>query len=287
MKVYRVPSLAASCFAWNLTVCGVSQFWSSNLRTTGFCAPFTYGSSGIEVGGIVELQIGEPARLVLRRECRRHDIHDHLRPGFRLPCQANGVRVELPPFATRGRALGHARNAAALRYDDERLLVVADVRGNAVHRGAHPGGVALLDAVEDDPAVALEVVADDRNRRVARRAADEEAVAAQAAVDFGDDLDAGREHEEAVVALGAVGHELLDVDVGDVQAGAEDARVGDDEVVGELGADDAHRVEAVAAVDADRRVDDVQDRVGAGVAFHVGAAALAVRRARRARRPAP
>ena len=46
--------------------------------------------------------------------------------------------------------------------------------------------------------------------------------------------------------------ELLDVDVADIEAGAEDAVVGDDEVVAELGADDADGVEAVAAVDADR-----------------------------------
>ena len=55
--------------------------------------------------------------------------------------------------------------------------------------------------------------------------------------------------EEAVVALQRVDDELLDADVGDVQAGAEDALVGDHEVVAELGADDRQRVEAVAALD--------------------------------------
>ena len=127
--------------------------------------------------------------------------------------------------------------------------------------------------------MAAEIVAHHRHRRARRVATHKEAVAAQAAVDLGHHLQASGLDEEAVVALGAVGHHLLDVDVGDVQAGAEDACVGDHEVVGELGADDAHGVEAVATVDAHRRVDHVQDGVGAAVTLHVGARAFAVARA--------
>ena len=57
------------------------------------------------------------------------------------------------------------------------------------------------------------------------------------------------EHEEPVVARAAVDDERLDVDEVDVEAGAEDAVRGDDEVVVELGADHDDGVEAVAAVD--------------------------------------
>ena len=75
--------------------------------------------------------------------------------------------------------------------------------------------------------------------------------------------------EEAVVAFERVDDELLDAGVGDEQAGAEDAVVGDHEVVAELGADHGQRVEAVAAVDAHRRVDGEGDEVGALAAVDV------------------
>ena len=63
------------------------------------------------------------------------------------------------------------------------------------------------------------------------------------------------------------------------QAGAEDAGRRDHEVVVELGADDDDRVEAVAAVDVDRRVDRVLDQVGAAAAAQVGERAVVFLRA--------
>src|SRR3712207_7069018 len=50
----------------------------------------------------------------------------------------------------------------------------------------------------------------------------------------------------SVIAFGAVDLEVLDVDVVHVQPRAEHALGGDDEVVGELGADQDQRVEPVA-----------------------------------------
>ena len=52
------------------------------------------------------------------------------------------------------------------------------------------------------------------------------------------------EDEELVVALQAIDLDHLDVVVADVDAGAEDAVLGDDDVVGELGAEDDDLVEA-------------------------------------------
>ena len=54
------------------------------------------------------------------------------------------------------------------------------------------------------------------------------------------------------------------------EAGAEDRLRGDDDVVGELGAEDDDLVEAVAAVDRDRRVDVVLDLVLAAAGADVG-----------------
>jgi hypothetical protein len=74
-----------------------------------------------------------------------------------------------------------------------------------------------------------------------RRAHDADEVGAEAAVDLGRERRAGAEHEEAVVARAAVDGQRLDVHEADVQAGAEDAVVGDHEVVVELRADDDDR----------------------------------------------
>ena len=49
---------------------------------------------------------------------------------------------------------------------------------------------------------------------------------------------AGAQDVELIVAFGAIDDKLFDVLVRDVQAGAEDAGIGDEEAVGELGADD-------------------------------------------------
>src|SRR5262249_53664140 len=74
---------------------------------------------------------------------------------------------------------------------------------------------------------------------------------------------AGRraQHVDRVVAFERIDLQHLDVLVGDGQPGAKDAVVGDDDVVGEFGAEDDQLVEAAAAVYRDRRVDVVLDLV--------------------------
>ena len=86
-------------------------------------------------------------------------------------------------------------------------------------------------------------------------------VAAEAADDARRDARRGREDVERVVALEAVDLEQLDVRVGHREAGAVDRLRRDDEVVGELGAEDDDLVDAGAAVDRDGRVDVVLDLV--------------------------
>jgi hypothetical protein len=116
-------------------------------------------------------------------------------------------------------------------------------------------------------------------RYVGSRTVAEEGIAAEAARDLRQDPGARAEDEEAVVAGVAVHLDRFDADERDVQPGAEDPALGDDEVVVELRADDDDRVEAVAAVDVDGRVDRMLDEVGAGVAGHVGALAQILLRA--------
>src|SRR5262249_14326868 len=131
--------------------------------------------------------------------------------------------------------------------------------------------------VADQAAMALQRVRDHAIR--GRRSVDVESVAAQTADDGGGEVRACALHEEAIVALGAVDLERFDVDEVHEQAGAEYAVSRYDEVVVELGADDDDVVEAVAAVDIDRRIDGVLDEVGARAAAYVGARALVVLRA--------
>ena len=111
-----------------------------------------------------------------------------------------------------------------------------------------------------------------------------EGVVAQPTDDAGGDAERGALDAEVVVALQAVHLQHLDGGVGDVQAGAEHALVGDDDVVAKLGAEHQHLVEAIAAVDGDRRIDVVFDQIVAGTALqHLrgggGTAALADRHA--------
>ena len=115
----------------------------------------------------------------------------------------------------------------------------------------------------DDRALAFQLLGRDDVGHVAR---DVEDVVAEAADDAGRDAERRALDREVVVALEAVDLEHLDVAVGDVDAGAEHALVGDDEAVGELGAEHQHLVEARAAVDRDRRIDVVLDQVVAGAA---------------------
>ena len=113
---------------------------------------------------------------------------------------------------------------------------------------------------------ALELLDDDVLGDVA---GDVDGVAAEAADDAVGDAEGRRLDEERVVALEAVDLDDLDVRVADVDARAEDAGGGDDDVVGELGAEHDDLVEAGAAVERDRGVDVVGDLVVAGAGADV------------------
>src|SRR5262249_51211445 len=146
-----------------------------------------------------------------------------------------------------------------------RLAVLADC-GGAVALGDHDlagggGGdvqrdprrrqvvvvpVAGVHVVVDGAGDALQGAADDGQRH---GAADVEGVPAGAPDQVHGHAGRRAQDEEVVIALQPVDGDRLDVDVGDVQTGAEDALGGDDEVVVVLGAQHDHPVEAGAAVD--------------------------------------
>ena len=124
--------------------------------------------------------------------------------------------------------------------------------------------------------MALQVVADDGDGVSVVAAADMEGVAAEAADDVDGDVFPGAQDEEGVVALEGVDHHALDPVVLNVQTGAVDAVPGDHEVVAELGADHGDGVEAVAALDAHRRVDRVGNEVRTLAAVDVGEGGLGI-----------
>src|SRR4051794_8951561 len=105
---------------------------------------------------------------------------------------------------------------------------------------------------------------------VGRIAGNAELVVAQIAFESDIDADACAKHVEFVVSLGPIRDQLFDVAVAYRQSAAEDAVLGDDELVGEFGADDAQRVIAVATVHIDGSVDDVLDQVAIRSAVHIG-----------------
>jgi len=176
-------------------------------------------------------------------------------------------------------ALDDLREAVRLGHHDTRRGVVGHVGRDAghVYTAVERAVQVALDRVGQDPAVAQQVVADHAVGR--RRALHAEQVRAQASDHGGRPVGAGAEDEEAVVAGAAVGLHRLDVDEVDVQARPEDAGGREHEVVVELGSDDDHGVEAVAAVDVHRRVDGVLDQVGAGATAKVGQGPVVLLRA--------
>ena len=201
--------------------------------------------------------------LLLRGACRGNvDVH-------RLVVLRR--RGELHRIGVGGLALLVHHRAAVAFLDDHlaalraRHVQVDSGRKQPVVHRVGSGGAHL---VVDDAAPAFEVLADDR--AVGHVAGDVKGIVAQAADNGGDDVAVGAQDGEVVVALQAVDFDRLDVLVADVQPGAEHALVGDHEVVGELGADDDHLVEAGAAVEIDRRVDVVLDGVGAFAADRLG-----------------
>ena len=164
-------------------------------------------------------------------------------------------------------ALVDRGEATGLLDDDCALAGPGDAHVHAV--GGQPviAGVAGTDVVVDDAAGALDVTRDHIAGDVAGHV---DGVAAQAADDAGRHAWLRRQHVDRVVALERVDLEDLDVGVGDRQARAVDRRTGNDDVVGELGAEDDDLVETVAAVDRDRRVDVVLDLVIAAASADIG-----------------
>ena len=118
--------------------------------------------------------------------------------------------------------------------------------------------------------MAEEIVANHRRRF----AGQVERVIAQTTKDLSEEFLTGALHEEAVVALGAVDPQRLNIGEVDRESGSEYAFVGNDEIIAKLGAGNNERVEAVPAVDIDRGIDRVLHQVGTRAAGNVGALPL-------------
>ena len=205
------------------------------------------------------LGVGERVVGLLLRRARGGDRDVDERAG--IAGKADRVAVDVRHRAARReRALADGRALVALVVDDDLTGVGGgEVVVDAVDRQAVVERVELgLHAVVDRAADALELARDDV---LADVAGDVDRVRAEAADDAVGRAVARRDDEELVVALEAVDLDDLDVLVAHVQAGAEDALDRDDDVVGELGAEDHDLVEARAAVDGDRGVDVVGDLV--------------------------
>ena len=232
--------------------------------------------------GVAQLAAGGRARN--RRSAeeddsgRRRSLDHHRFAVERRPGQADrvGIHRGVRRLVGIGRvcAFYGQRVSIGLGDDDARLIVVGDVGGDTdsfdavVELGGHGPSDHTLDAVGDDPAVAEQVVADDAIRRGWALDADE--IRSEAASDDRRVARPCTKDEEAVVTLGAIDFELLDVHEVDVEPCAVNALGCDHEVVTELGADHNHDVEAIASIDVHRRVHRVLDQVGSSVAAHIG-----------------
>ena len=198
--------------------------------------------------------------LFLRGACRR-DIDVHRFACRRGRCQPEGVLVDsLALLVDDGRAIG-------LVDHDLAGLGIGHIQAHA--RGQHTviGQVAGGDRMVDHTAAAFEVQADDGRRDITGHV---EGIAALAADDGGDHTRTGALDEEVVIALEAVDIQRFHVVVAHVQAGAEHAFIGDDEVVAELGANDHDLVKTGPAVEVDRGVDVVEHRVCALTTYRLG-----------------
>jgi len=178
----------------------------------------------------------------------RHVDLGACRRGHRQPHQ---VVVEQAALADGG--------AAARLGDQHRALRAGgDVKVDARRQRSGIDRVQRADVVVDHCAAALELEGLDL---VCDVATDVDRIAAEAANDAHRHAEWRAQDVEVVVALEAVDFQNLDVVEADIHAPAENAVLGDDEVVGELGAQHHHLVEAGAAVDRDRGIDVVLDGV--------------------------
>ena len=209
----------------------------------------------VRTAGIADVARGQA--LVVRRR-QRHGDREEGR-GKRLDAAVRAHQVHVIGI-DRPVVLDHAGAAGGLLDNDLARGLARHVQRDAVDLELVVGGTGSAGrAMIDDRAHAVEARADDISGDIA---ADDEAVAAEAADHRGNHVVARAEDEELVVALQAVDlRGFLHPVQMDVQAGAEDAVRRDDERVAFLGADRHYRVEAETAVDADRGVDVVLELV--------------------------
>ena len=179
--------------------------------------------------------------------------------------------------------LEHAQLAAFEQHQDTSLVVIGDDRRDVLNEDVLVARVVRGDRVQDQAGIAFQAVRDDRDRTAHRhlvelRAADVEHIGTEPADNLDHHILAGALDEEGVVALERIDGDFFDADIGDEQPGAEHAGVGHHEIIAELGADHRDGVEAVAAVDADRRIDIERDEVCPLAAIDVNERCLRVAR---------
>src|SRR6185295_166071 len=107
--------------------------------------------------------------------------------------------------------------------------------------------------LEDQAAMSLEVVADDGNF-LAVASTYVESIASQTADDFERHVFAGAFDKEPVVSFQRIDDNPFEACIRDEEAGAIDSLVVHDEVITELRSDHRQSIEAVSAVDSDRRI---------------------------------
>src|SRR5690348_16893716 len=111
--------------------------------------------------------------------------------------------------------------------------------------------------MEDQTAVALEIVRDDRYRLAIVAAAYVEIVAAQTAIDLDIYIGRGALNKEGVIAFQRIDNDSLEPAILDIQATTENSSVGHHEIVTKLGANNSQGIEAVAAINVYRRIDGI------------------------------
>ncbi|EGF30373.1 hypothetical protein IMCC9480_1577 [Oxalobacteraceae bacterium IMCC9480] len=129
------------------------------------------------------------------------------------------------------------------------------------------GRVAAAQRVVDKAAAAFDFAGHDGGSDVA---ADVDGVIAQPADEGCDHAGGGAQHKEMVIAFESVDFEFFGIAEVDIEACALHAVFGDDKVIRQFGTKHDDRIDAAAAVDADRGVDVVFDMVVAAAAADQG-----------------
>ena len=217
-------------------------------------------------GGCSRTELDAPAPCLLHAFAQRYRNGGHGDALFRCAGEHHLVAIDHQVAAV---AVFEDADRTNVEHDDDvAFVVVAHIHRDVLDEDVLVGRVVRGRGLNDEAAVALELVADDRDR-LAAATADVEGIAAKATDDLERNACAGALDEEAVVAFDGIDHDLLEARIGDEEAGAVDTLVVHNEVVAELGADHRQRVEAVAAVDAHRCVNGEGDEVRALAAVDV------------------